>query len=79
MAKVVVSKLNRKRTRRKPAAVVLKRLRTDSGSFIDLATLDADSPTFGSDLKYAFQKNVSRARRENKKRFGSADRVVGRH
>lgn len=79
MAKVVVSSLNKKakgKTKAKPDSVARKRLRASNGRFVDIITLDADSRTFGNDLKYAFQQNVSKARRENKKRFGSPDRVV---
>lgn len=36
-------------------------------------TIDATSPTFGDDLRRAFEKNVAKARRENKKKFGSPD------
>jgi hypothetical protein len=36
-------------------------------------TIDASGPTFGEDLKRAFEKNVAKARRENKKKFGSPD------
>jgi hypothetical protein len=36
-------------------------------------TIDASSPTFGDDLRRAFEKNVAKARRENKKKFGSPD------
>jgi hypothetical protein len=36
-------------------------------------TIDATSPTFGDDLRRAFEKNVAKARRQNKKKFGSPD------
>lgn len=35
--------------------------------------IDATGPTFGDDLRRAFEKNVAKARRENKKKFGSPD------
>jgi hypothetical protein len=38
-------------------------------------TLDANSATFTADLILLFEKNVARARRGHKKKFGSADRV----
>lgn len=38
-------------------------------------TLDANSTTFASDLTLIFEKNVARARREHKKKSGSADRA----
>lgn len=76
VTKVVVSKLNAKKSKSKSGSVARKRLRASDGRFVDVITLDADSRTFGNDLKYAFQKNVSKVRRENKKRFGSPDRIV---
>jgi hypothetical protein len=36
-------------------------------------TIDATSPAFGDDLRRAFEKNVAKARRENRKKFGSPD------
>jgi hypothetical protein len=38
-----------------------------------MIAIDASSPAFGEDLRSAFEKNVAKARRENKRRFGSAD------
>ena len=39
-------------------------------------TIDSGSGTFGSDLGYAFKKNVAKARRENKKKFGITDATI---
>jgi len=39
-------------------------------------SLDAESETFGSDLRYTFGRNVAKARRENKMKFGAPDRVL---
>ena len=35
--------------------------------------LDANSPTFDADLQYVFSRNVAKARRENKRLFGSPE------
>ncbi len=37
------------------------------------ATLDANSPTFEDDFSYVFEKNVAKARKENKRVLGVAD------
>jgi len=67
MAKVVVSKLN---ARGKKVAATKKRLKL-AGQTVYVITLDANSKTFGRDLTYAFEKNVEKARRENKKKLGA--------
>jgi hypothetical protein len=38
-------------------------------------TLDANSKTFDLDLQYVFQRNVAKARRENRKVTGRSDRA----
>jgi hypothetical protein len=55
---------------------VAKWLYKSNGERIRILSIDANSPTFGDDLKIVFRRNVARARRENKKRFGSPDGVV---
>lgn len=40
---------------------------------MDIFTLKANSPTFDDDLTYVYQANVIKARRENKRLFGSAE------
>jgi hypothetical protein len=52
-----------------------KRFRASSGRYAEVAVLDANTATFGSDLLKVFRENVSKARRENKRLFGSPDRV----
>ena len=54
------------------AAVTRKRVKTPDGKTETIIVLDGDSPTFADDLTYAFRRNVARARRENKRLFGSA-------
>jgi hypothetical protein len=55
---------------------VAKWLYKSNGERIRILSIDANSPTFGDDLKIVFRRNVARARRETKKRFGSPDGVV---
>jgi len=51
----------------KGSAVSKKSVRTKSGVTVTVRRLDADSETFSDDLRYVFEKNVEKARRENKK------------
>jgi hypothetical protein len=44
-----------------------KSIRTASGATITVRRLDGDSETFSDDFRYVFEKNVEKARRENKK------------
>jgi hypothetical protein len=67
MAKVIVSKLN---PRGKKVAASRKRLKLADHT-VYVITLNANSKTFGRDLTYAFEKNVEKARRENKKKLGA--------
>jgi hypothetical protein len=53
-----------------------QRVYDNHGRLKTVYTVDAASGTFGNDLRYAFKKNVSKARRENIKKFGSADPVL---
>lgn len=78
MAKVVITKLERPTARAvgaKNAAVETKRVRGETGEVQTLSTLDARSRSFSDDLTFVFGRNVARARRENKRLTGSADRV----
>jgi hypothetical protein len=54
-------------------AVVKQRVHGSNGRFKTIYTIDLGSSTLGSDLGYAFEKNVAKARRENKKKVGVAD------
>lgn len=54
-------------------SVVVKRLRNTKGSLVQLRTVDAGSATLSEDITEVFAKNVAKARRENKKLFGSAE------
>jgi len=74
MVKVVVKRL--KSSNRGKASVGKKRVRDTSGQSKILRTLDVGSTTFGSDLQYVFDRNVAKARRDNKRVAGIADVVV---
>jgi len=75
MAKVVYVKLRGAKSGRKSGSVTSKRVKDTQGKATTVYTVNAESRTFGEDLRYAFEQNVRRARRENMKRFGLADRV----
>lgn len=78
MTKVVVTKLSEAKKPKagaKSATVTEKRVRDDAGKFRTVRTLDAHSKTFTSDLTYVFERNVAKARRENKAVTGVTDRA----
>ncbi|NEX94130.1 hypothetical protein [Caulobacter sp. 17J65-9] len=80
MAKVVIASLNRKpRTGRHALKVVVKRVRDPEGQLKTVRTLDADSQSFGEDLRFVFGKNVAKARRDNKKATGVTDLVPAKN
>jgi hypothetical protein len=74
MLKVILADLTKAKSRKKnKTSVREKRVHRADGSVARVLSVDANSPTFGDDLTYVFEKNVARARRENKRLFGSAD------
>jgi hypothetical protein len=73
MAKVIFGKLSAKRP---TAPVPTKRVRDGEGNVVVLRTLDANSTTFGTDFRDVFERNVVKARRENRRLTGAADGVV---
>ena len=75
MTDVVVANLQRlkSRTVKKAGSVREKRMRNADGKYVRVLSLDANSATFIDDLTTVFEKNVAKARRENKQLFGSAD------
>jgi len=78
VTKVVFAKLatdTRERATKKGTSVAERRLRGADGKVIVVKTVDADSPTLTEDLTYVFSSNVAKARRDNKRIFGSADRA----
>ncbi len=60
------------RRRTAPASIGSKRVATATGVRV-VRTLDANSPTFEDDFSYVFEKNVAKARKENKRVLGVAD------
>lgn len=63
MTKVVFTPLKTKGR----VSVKTKRVRDANGKLTTVLSIDANSPTFESDLTYVFKKNVAAARRKNKK------------
>jgi hypothetical protein len=57
------------------ASVRQKRFIASTGRYAQVAVLDANSPTFGTDLLRVFRENVAKARKENMRLFGSPDRA----
>lgn len=77
MAKIVVSNLQTKPTRkRKSASITEKRVRDEHGELHTIRMLDPNSPSFSDDLRYVFAKNVAKARKRNKSLIGSPDVVI---
>jgi hypothetical protein len=74
MLDVIVESLSKPKARRERTSGVRERyLRNAEGRSVRVFSLDANSPTFADDLTLLFERNVAKARRENKKLFGSAD------
>jgi hypothetical protein len=61
------------RSAKKMGSVREKRMRNSNGEFVRVLSLDANSATFIDDLTTVFQRNVAKARRENRLLLGSAD------
>lgn len=76
MTRILVRKLNGKPSKRGRNSVVSKSVHKPSGERVRILSIDANSPTFGNDLSAVFERNVAKARRANKKKFGSPDRVA---
>jgi hypothetical protein len=77
MTRVIVRKLGAKNgSKRARSSVVSKSIHKPNGDRIRILSVDANSPTFGNDLSIIFERNVAKARRANKKKFGSPDRVA---
>ena len=54
------------------------RMQRPDGVMVRVVPLDPHSPTFIDDLTRIFQSNIAKARRENKKLFGSPDGPTAR-
>jgi hypothetical protein len=74
MVDVVVANLKPTKARSGKAlsSVREKRMRSPGGKLVRVLSLDANSATFIEDLTTVFEKNVAKARRENKQLLGSA-------
>ncbi len=73
MADVTIADMNKPKMRRgRKGSVREKLLRDSHGRTVRVLSLDANSETFSDDLAVVFARNVARARRENKRLFGSA-------
>jgi hypothetical protein len=73
MTKVVITRLNKKKLRLRDTHVCVNWRYNSDGRSVRVLCADVNSLTFDDDLTYVFQRNIARARRENKKPFGSAD------
>lgn len=75
MAKVVFRKTEERNSglRSDDVSVDTKKIRDPSGATRILRTIDTNSASLGADLTYVFEKNVAKARRENKRVTGRAD------
>jgi hypothetical protein len=78
MSEIIIADLKRPRTRNAKTSVREKRLRTSEGKIERVLSFDTNSATFFDDLTTVFEKNVKRARQENKRLFGSPDGVIGK-
>ena len=73
MTDIVVTDVSKaKKNPRRKSAVNVKRMRNSQGQTVRILSLDAHSTTFADDLTTVFEKNVARARRENKRLFGTS-------
>lgn len=73
--KVALKKVAAKKS---ASSVTSKSIRTADGQRFKVWSIDANSPSFGDDLSTVFARHVSKARKENLERFGSADRVASK-
>jgi hypothetical protein len=79
MANFIIANLKAKsRAAKKSDSVRTKRMRRSDGKIVSVLSLDANSATFIDDLTTVFEKNVSKARNENRKLFGSPDGLRAR-
>jgi hypothetical protein len=76
VARVVLRKLVRKAAKGGKTSVIKKRVFNAAGQPVRILSVDSNSDSFSKDLHTIFVRNVAKARRENKKRFGSPDRVL---
>lgn len=60
------------------SSVMEKTLHRADGKRVRILSLDANSPTFGSDLGIVFRRNVAKAKRENRKIINEAGSRVSK-
>jgi hypothetical protein len=70
---VVAADVKKKRLRPRDTNVRVSWRFNTNGRRVRVFSADVNSPTFDGDLFYVLQRNIARARRENKRLFGSAD------
>jgi hypothetical protein len=58
-------------------SVVEKRVQGPDGRYVTVLKLDADSKTFTDELNYVFERNVAKARRQNRQISAAAARAEG--
>jgi hypothetical protein len=58
-------------------SVVEKRVQGPDGRYVTVLKLDADSKTFTDQLSYVFERNVAKARRQNKQISAAAAHAEG--
>lgn len=75
MAKVIIKDLSKSTAAAGRRVLREKRVVNAEGKIVKIPTIDSNSSHFSADLLQVFRKNVAKARRENKQRFGSPDRV----
>lgn len=59
------------RVSKKPKGVTLRKITSQDGDKVTVYSIDANSPSFGEEFLYVFSRSVAKARRENKRLFGS--------
>jgi len=62
--------------RKKKGNIGLNYIPSPDGGRIAVSTVDASAATFGADLQQVFERNVRRARKENKEKTGLRDFAV---
>lgn len=77
MSNIIIADLKRSKVGagKTSGSVREKRMRTSEGKSVRVLSLDANSATFIDDLTTVFEKNVKKARQENRRLFGSAEGV----
>jgi hypothetical protein len=75
MSKVVLADMGKTAVAHETTSVRKKKVHGSDGRVREIMLLDLNSATFDDDLTYVFERNVAKARRENKKLLGSPDGI----